>query len=45
MEAWLGDLLRLSRTSLHKIIRDASVTIQDTSFNLMDFENSFPAQV
>jgi len=45
VEAWLGDLLRLSRSSLHKIIRDASISIQDTSFNLMDFENSFPAQV
>lgn len=45
MESWLGDLLRGSRSSLHKVIRDASISIQDTSFNLMDFENSFPAQV
>lgn len=45
VESWLGDLLKGSRSSLHKIIRDASISIQDTSFNLMDFENSFPAQV
>ena len=45
VETWLGDLLRASRSSLHKIIRDASIGIQDSSFNLMDFENSFPAQV
>lgn len=45
VESWLGELLKGSKSSLHKIIRDASIAIQDTSFNLMDFENSFPAQV
>jgi dynein heavy chain len=45
VESWLGDLLHQSRRSLHKIIRDASITIQDSQFNLMEFENSFPAQV
>ncbi len=45
VESWLGDLLKISRASLHKIIREASITIQDAQFNLMEFENSYPAQV
>jgi hypothetical protein len=42
---WLGDLLKGSKASLHKVIRDASITTQDPKFNLIDFENSYPAQV
>ena len=30
---------------MHKIIRDSSISIQDPQFNLMEFENSFPAQI
>ena len=45
VETWLGELLSESHSSLHKIIRDASIAIQDTSFQLMEFETSFPAQV
>ena len=45
VEVWLGDLLRISRASLHKIIRDGAIAIQDPTFNLLDFLNSFPAQV
>ncbi|CAH1798801.1 unnamed protein product, partial [Owenia fusiformis] len=45
VEQWLGDLLAESRKSVHGIIRTASVTIQDPSFKLMEFENMFPAQV
>ncbi|CAF3386329.1 unnamed protein product [Rotaria sp. Silwood1] len=45
VEVWLGDLLKMSRASLHKIIRDGAIAIQDPSFNLLDFLNSFPAQV
>ncbi|CAF0945608.1 unnamed protein product [Adineta steineri] len=45
VEVWLGDLLKASRSSLHKIIRDGAIAIQDSAFNLMDFLNSFPAQV
>jgi len=41
----LGELLHGSHKSLHKIIRDASISIQDPNFNLMDFEGSFPSQV
>lgn len=45
VEAWLMELLTQAQWSLHVVIRDASVTIRDPSFNLMDFLNSFPAQV
>ncbi|CAF4327193.1 unnamed protein product, partial [Rotaria magnacalcarata] len=45
VEVWLGDLLRISRASLHKIIRDGAIAIQDSAFNLLDFLSSFPSQV
>ena len=45
VESWLGELLNGSHRSLHKIIRDASIQIQDPSFNLMEFETSYVAQV
>ncbi|XP_023932721.1 dynein heavy chain 5, axonemal [Lingula anatina] len=45
VEVWLGDLLRNGRKSLHSIIRSASISIQDPSFNLLEFENMFAAQV
>jgi hypothetical protein len=35
----------MSRASIHKIIRDGAIAIQDPQFNLLDFLNSFPAQV
>lgn len=45
VEAWLGQLLQGAMDSLHAVIRDAYMTIQNPSFNLLDFLNSFPAQV
>lgn len=45
VEVWLGDLLRVSRQSLHAVIRSAFFAINDSQFNLLDFENSYPAQV
>ena len=45
VEIWLGSLLKASLESFHGVIRQASVAIQDPSFELMEFENSFPAQV
>ncbi|CAI9729037.1 dynein heavy chain 5, axonemal-like [Octopus vulgaris] len=45
VEVWLGDLLRISRRSLHGVIRTAAMAITDPTFKLLEFENMFPAQV
>ena len=45
VEVWLGDLLRMSKKSIHGIIRSAAISISDPGFKLIEFENMFPAQV
>ena len=45
MEVWLGELLNLSKSSVHAVIRMASIAIGDPSFNMIEFENDYPAQV
>lgn len=45
VEIWLGELLDESLSSLHAVIRDASVAVSSNSFGLLDFLNSYPAQV
>ena len=45
VETWLGDLQKSARHSLHKIIRDASVALQDPQFNILEFLQGFAAQV
>ena len=45
VENWLGELLNLTRRSLHSIIRSAAIAITDPGFKLLEFENMFPSQV
>ncbi|XP_058258291.1 dynein axonemal heavy chain 5 isoform X2 [Hemibagrus wyckioides] len=45
VEVWLNALLMESQRSLHLIIRQAALAILDPAFHLIDFVDSFPAQV
>ena len=45
VEVWLGTLLKAALSSLHAVIRNASVAVSDPNFELINFFNSFPAQV
>eukprot|EP00043_Microstomoeca_roanoka_P013217 m.129292 g.129292 ORF g.129292 m.129292 type:complete len:4796 (-) comp15694_c0_seq1:72-14459(-) len=45
VEIWLGALLQEQRVSLNNVICDAAVQALDQNFQLIEFENSYPAQV
>jgi dynein heavy chain len=45
VEVWLGDLLQESMSSLHAVIRDASLAISSNSFELLEFLKTYAAQV
>ena len=45
VELWLGKLLKMVKQSVHAVIRSSVIAIQDPNFELMEFLNSFPAQV
>ncbi|XP_064201033.1 dynein axonemal heavy chain 5 isoform X1 [Anguilla rostrata] len=45
VEVWLNALLKESRRSLHLVIRQAALAIQDSAFQLIEFLDSFPAQI
>ena len=45
VEVWLGSLLTASLNAVHAVIKQASVAVSDPNFELMEFENTFPAQV
>ncbi|EDV21817.1 uncharacterized protein TRIADDRAFT_59929 [Trichoplax adhaerens] len=45
VELWLTNLLNTVHRSVHGIIRQAHVAINDQNFNLIEFLNIFPAQI
>lgn len=45
VEIWLMQLLQTSQQSLHAIIRQAFVMINDQNFNLLLFLDKMPAQI
>lgn len=45
MEVWLGELLAGVRGTLHAIIRQAYLAISDSTFELLEFQSAFPAQI
>ena len=45
VENWLGVLLKESLHSVHVVIRNAAIATEDPSFELIEFSNTFPAQV
>ncbi|XP_070603204.1 dynein axonemal heavy chain 5 isoform X1 [Erythrolamprus reginae] len=45
VEVWLNLLLKASQSSLHLVIRQAAANIQEADFQLIEFLNTFPAQV
>ena len=45
VEIWLGKLLKMSLQSVHVVIRNAVVAIKAPNFDMLEFLNTFPAQV
>lgn len=45
VEFWLGQLLNGIRKTIHTIIRQASLAINDSEFKMYDFQAMFPAQI
>nr|KAG5688729.1 hypothetical protein BaRGS_032064 [Batillaria attramentaria] len=45
VETWLMNLMNMAQRSLHGVIRTASTALQDPGLNLLEFIDTFPAQV
>ena len=45
VENWLGALLRQSLHSVHIVVKNAYTAVSDPNMELIEFLNSFPAQV
>lgn len=45
VENWLGALLKEALHSVHAVIKNAHIAVEDPSLDLIDFLNTFPAQV
>ena len=44
VELWLGELLEMQMKSLHAVIREAAVVINEPGFQLLSFAASYIAQ-
>ena len=44
VENWLGALLREALHSVHVVIRNAHIAVEDPNMDLIEFLNTFPAQ-
>lgn len=45
VENWLGSLLKQALHSVHVVIKNAYTAISDPNMELIEFLNSYPAQV
>ena len=45
VEHWLGSLLKQSLHSVHVVIKNAHTAISDPNMELIEFLNTYPAQV
>lgn len=45
VETWLTQLLVTSQATIHSIIRQAHVLVNDSNFNILSFLDKMPAQV
>ena len=45
VEQWLWELLTQQQRSLHGVIREASIVVNDENFQLLEFLAQYPAQV
>ena len=45
VEVWLGALLKMAMQSVHAVIKQAAIAIDDPNFDLLEFLRTYPAQV
>ena len=45
VEHWLGSLLKASLHSVHMVVKSAHTAVSDPNMQLIEFLNTFPAQV
>ena len=45
VEVWLMSLMLMAQKSLHGVIRTASMAVTDGNFQMVEFLESYPAQV
>ena len=45
VEHWLGALLRQALYSVHVVIKNAAIAVEDPNFEMIEFLHTQPAQV